>query len=39
VVIAASVILAGKKLTKADYERLLLAAERFDAATREVGYD
>ena len=39
VVIAASVILAGKKLTKADYERLLLAAERFDAACREVGYD
>lgn len=39
VVLSASATLVGKKLTEPDYERLLLATKRIDAAAREVGYD
>lgn len=38
VVIAASALSAGKKLTEEDNQRLLVAARRFHAAAREVGY-
>jgi len=39
VVLSASATLVGKKLTEADYKRLLLATKRIDAAASEVGYD
>ena len=39
VIVAASATLSGKKLSNADYERLLLATNRIDVAAREVGYD
>ena len=38
-VIAGSAIVAGEKFTEEDNERVLLAACRFHAAAREVGYD
>ena len=38
VVIAASALAAGKKLTLEDNDRLVVAARRFHAAAREVGY-
>ena len=38
-VIAASAMAAGQTLTDADCKRLLVAASRFNAAAREVGYD
>jgi len=39
VVLAASDILRGETFTESDHARLLLAAKRFEAAAREVGYD
>jgi len=39
VVLAASAVLARRKLSEADYERLLLASNRIDVAAQEVGYD
>ena len=37
--IAASMLANGEKLTEQDNERLLIAARRFQAAAREVGFD